>query len=339
MQRALELAANGLGRVSPNPLVGCVIVHDDTIIGEGWHEQYGSPHAEVNAIHSVKDPSLLPYATLYVNLEPCSHHGKTPPCADLIVEKNIGRVVIANGDPNPLVTGRGIRKLQESGIAVEQGVLEQEGRQLNRRFFTFMEQQRPYIILKWAQTQDGFIARENFDSKWISNELSRKLVHKWRAEEDAVMVGTHTALYDNPRLNVRDWEGRDPVRIVVDKDRKVPVASHLFDQSQSTLCYNAIETRSDEYNQFIQLDFSSDIIPQVLKDLHRRKVQSVIVEGGARLLTAFITGGWWDEARIFTGTQHFGNGIAAPDITGQETDRLSIEEDTLQVLVNAKNQA
>ena len=200
MQRALELARLGLGNVSPNPMVGCVIVKDGKIIGEGHHEQYGGPHAEVNAVQAVKDQSLLPQSTAYVTLEPCSHFGKTPPCADLLVRHQVKRVVICNEDPNPLVAGQGIERLRNAGIEVEIGLLREEGRVLNRRFFTAFEKKRPYVILKWAQTTDGFVARENYDSKWISNTYSRQLVHKWRAEEDAILVGTNTARYDNPSL-------------------------------------------------------------------------------------------------------------------------------------------
>ncbi|MEQ9412696.1 MAG: bifunctional diaminohydroxyphosphoribosylaminopyrimidine deaminase/5-amino-6-(5-phosphoribosylamino)uracil reductase RibD, partial [Cyclobacteriaceae bacterium] len=213
MLRAMELAKNGIGHVSPNPLVGCVIVYEGKIIGEGWHGKYGEAHAEVNAVNAVADKSILNGAAVYVNLEPCAHTGKTPPCADLLVKHKVKRVVIANVDPNPLVAGKGIAKLKDAGVEVLTGVLEEAGRELNKRFFTFLKHKRPFVILKWAQTSDGFIARENFDSKWISNEYSRKLVHKWRTEEDSILVGYNTALYDNPKLTARDWTGRNPVRI------------------------------------------------------------------------------------------------------------------------------
>jgi len=214
MRRALELAVKGRGKVSPNPMVGCVIVKNESIIGEGWHKQYGQAHAEVNAINEVSDKSLLTGADLYVTLEPCAHHGKTPPCANLVAQYAFRKVYICNVDPNPLVAGKGLEIIQKAGIQTETGILEEDGKRLNARFFTFMQQNRPYIILKWAETGDGFIARNDYSSKWISGNLSRQLVHKWRAEEDAIMVGTNTARYDNPALNVRDWTGTNPTRIL-----------------------------------------------------------------------------------------------------------------------------
>lgn len=312
MQRALTLAALGRQDVSPNPMVGCVIVHDGLIIGEGYHQKYGGPHAEVNAINSVKDQELLKDATLYVTLEPCAHFGKTPPCANLIVQKQIPRVVVCNVDPNPLVAGKGIQILKEAGIEVQDRIAEKQGWELNKRFFTYHSLKRPYIILKWAQTADGFIARENFDSKWISDKLSRTLTHKWRSEEDAIMVGTNTALKDNPHLTNRAWSGYSPLRIVIDKNLKLAPSSNLFDQSQTTLCYNAIEDRADEYNQFIKLDFSTELIPQIMDDLYQRKIQSVLVEGGSGLHYSFIQHNVWDEARVFVSkSATFGKGVGA----------------------------
>jgi len=267
MRRALELATNGLGKVSPNPLVGCVVVHQGRIIGEGWHRQYGQPHAEVNALASVQDRSLLPESTLYVNLEPCSHVGKTPPCADLIVKEKLAKVVVANRDVNPLVSGKGIKKLRDAGIPVVADILEPEGRRLNRRFFTWMEKKRPHIILKWAETADGFIARKNYDSKWISDEYSRQLVHKWRTEEDAIMVASGTAWHDNPRLNVRNWSGRNPVRIVVDRFLKVGTHRHLFDGSQRTICFNTVQESSRENLEYVRLQ-TENILPEILEHLY-----------------------------------------------------------------------
>lgn len=313
MQRALELAALGLGHVSPNPMVGCVIVHDNRIIGEGWHRRHGESHAEVLALNQVKNKALLPESTLYVTLEPCSHHGKTPPCADRIVQEGVGRVVICNKDSNPLVKGEGIRKMEAAGIKVENHLLEQEGRRLNKRFFTFYEKQRPYILLKWAQTADRFIARENFESKWISHEFSRKIVHKWRTEEDAVMVGTNTAQYDNPRLNARDWPGKNPVRIVVDKNLRLDRKLLLFDHSQPTLCYNLQENRKEKNLQFIKLN-PENFSEALFYDLFEKKIMSVMIEGGSSLLQNLIAEGLWDEARVFESKATFGAGISAPTL-------------------------
>ena len=283
MRRALELAKNGAGKVSPNPLVGCVIVHDGRIIGEGWHQKYGEAHAEVNAIASVHDKELLKQSTLYVNLEPCSHTGKTPPCADLIVSHNVRTVVIANRDSNPLVSGSGIRKLKAAGMEVITDVLSREGYEVNKRFFIYMEKKRPQIILKWAETADGFIARTNNDSRWISDEYSRQLVHKWRSEEDAVLVASGTAWYDNPMLNVRNWTGRDPVRVVIDRYLKLGSNQHLFDGQQPTLCYNLVKQQDYDNLQFVQLQ-KENFLERMTEDLYRRRIQSVIVEGGGQLL-------------------------------------------------------
>jgi diaminohydroxyphosphoribosylaminopyrimidine deaminase / 5-amino-6-(5-phosphoribosylamino)uracil reductase len=316
MMRALELAALGRGQVSPNPMVGCVIVHNDRIAGEGWHRRYGDWHAEVNAVNAVEHPSVLSEATAYVTLEPCSHFGKTPPCSDLLIRHRLKRVVICNLDSNPLVSGRGIAKLQEAGIEVETGILEGQGRALNSRFFTYVEKKRPYVILKWAETADGFIARTNYDSKWISHPLSRKLVHQWRAEEDAILVGTRTALYDNPQLNVRDWSGRDPVRVVLDKQLQIPSFHHLFDQSQATICFNLLKNEKSGSIEYVQLEQSRDLIKPMLEALYQRKVQSVIVEGGSQLLQAFIEQQLWDEIRLFRSRAIFSDGIAAPAFKG-----------------------
>jgi diaminohydroxyphosphoribosylaminopyrimidine deaminase / 5-amino-6-(5-phosphoribosylamino)uracil reductase len=329
MQRAFELAQLGKGSVSPNPLVGCVIVCDDFIIGEGWHQQYGEAHAEVNAVNSVHDKSLLKQSTVYVNLEPCSHHGKTPPCVDLLIAHKVKRVVISNEDTNPLVAGKGIGKLRAAEIEVIEGVLKEEGRELNKRFFQFMEKSRPYIILKWAQTADGFIAHENYDSKWISNDHSRQLVHKWRAEEDAILVGRKTVAYDNPQLNVRDWSGRDPVRIVIDRFLKLDERLHVFDRTQQTLVYNVLKHEEHTNLSLVRLDDDQSFLWHLLKDLHKRKIQSLIVEGGQHTLQHFIDQGLWDETRIFTSTKSFGVGIQAPKLRGNLTSQQSVLTDTL----------
>ena len=333
MRRAMELAQAGLGSVSPNPMVGCVIVHNGLIIGEGYHQQYGGPHAEPNAIASVKDQSLLGESTIYVTLEPCAHWGKTPPCANLLVEKKVRKVVIGALDTNPLVAGKGIQILRDAGIEIVSGVLEMEIRFQNRRFFCFMEKQRPYIILKWAQTADGFIARNNFDSKWISNSLSRQMVHRWRAEEDAIMVATNTARYDDPQLNVRDWTGSNPTRIVLDKNRSLDPNLKLFDQSQTTICYTADYSGKQENLEFVALGEKFGL-NAILNDLYGRKIESIIVEGGAKLLQSFIEQNLWDEARVFRSQTVFGAGIEAPRFGGKILERRELTGDELTIFKN-----
>ncbi len=330
MRRALELAEFGRGNVSPNPMVGCVIVHNEKIIGEGYHQLYGGPHAEVNAVNSVENPELLKESTVYVTLEPCSHWGKTPPCADLLVEKQVKKVVIAAIDSNPLVGGKGIQTLRNAGIEVETGLLEQEARWQNRRFFTQIEKQRPYVILKWAQTSDGFVAHEDFSSKWISGTQSRQLVHKWRAEEDAILVGKNTALYDNPSLNVRDWVGKNPIRIVLDSNLELPENLNFFNQSIPTICFNSKKSETQENLDFVNLgdNFS---ISDILKELNSRKIQSLIVEGGSKVLTGFIESGLWDEARVFTGKAKFKTGIPTPQLNQNPIETLQIGEDILNI--------
>lgn len=343
MRRALELAALGRGTVSPNPLVGCVIVHDmpdntPRIIGEGWHRQYGGPHAEVNAVRSVKpeDEHLLPDATVYVTLEPCAHWGKTPPCADLLIEKRVKRVVIGNEDPYPLVDGRGIGKLRAAGIDVEIGLLSDEGRYMNRRFFTSVEKQRPHIILKWAETADGFIAGPGGEAVKISGDLSHRLVHRWRAEEDAIMVGTNTARLDNPRLNVRLWPGRNPTRIVIDKYLTLPTTLHLFDGSQPTLVYHLTGTPNHTsevtYQQLTETSDRPDqpFLSQLLTNLHERRIQSLLVEGGKTLLQSFIDAGSWDEMAVFKSPLVLGAGVTAPVIRGQWVATETVGDDELR---------
>lgn len=343
MRRALELATLGRGHVSPNPMVGCVIEHQGRIIGEGWHQHYGESHAERNAILSVRpeDAHLLPSSTAYVTLEPCSHFGKQPPCADLLIEKRIGRVVCCNDDPNPLVSGQGFQKLREAGIAVETGLLNETGRALNARFFTFMEKNRPYVILKWAETADGYVAGEEGQPVQISGPLSQRLVHRWRAEEDAIMVGTNTARTDNPRLNVRLVPGRNPTRIVIDKQLRLDQHLNLFDGSQPTLGYNFIKTETVGQTSYIQLSPDKPFLPQLLADLHERRIQSVLVEGGTTLLNSFLDAGLWDEMRVFrsqtmlSGVAGAGNpvngGVKAPIVRGQLIGREQVGEDELSI--------
>ncbi|MBI1766946.1 MAG: bifunctional diaminohydroxyphosphoribosylaminopyrimidine deaminase/5-amino-6-(5-phosphoribosylamino)uracil reductase RibD [Bacteroidetes bacterium] len=329
MQRALELARLGIGHVSPNPRVGCVIVHDNKIIGEGWHKKFGDAHAEVNAIESVENKSLLKESTVYVNLEPCSHFGKTPPCTDLLVKHQVKKVLIANVDTNPQVSGNGIKKLKEAGIELVTGVLEKEGRELNKRFFTFAEKRKPYIILKWAQTSDGFVAQKNFGSKWISNEFSRQLVHQWRTEEDAVLVGTRTASHDNPLLTVRDWSGRNPTRIVIDRFLRLNSHLHLFDKKTKTICYNVLRHEEHVDLLFVRLD-ENNFIGDLVNDLQGQKIQSVIIEGGAQTLQLFIDAKLWDQARVFTSSRTFGDGIKAPVFHGILTSEQFIQSDRLE---------
>lgn len=333
MRRAMELAGLGLGSVSPNPLVGCVVVCDDRIIGEGWHKKFGGPHAEVNAINAVTNSSLLPSATVYVNLEPCSHVGKTPPCADLLVEKRVKRVVIANSDTNPLVAGKGIARLRAAGIEVSLGVLAQEGRWLNRRFFAYICEGRPYVILKWAESADGRMSSADGKPLWISNACSRRRVHQWRTQEDAVLVGAGTAELDNPRLNVRDWSGRNPVRVVLDPSLRLPDTLHLFDASQPTLRYNLVKDASDQNTTKVKIE-GRELLPAAFSDLAKRNIGSVMVEGGRETLTRFIAGGWWHEARIFKAPHDLGEGMAAPKIDGELVSEDEIGGDRLSVVIN-----
>lgn len=335
MLRALSLANRGIGNVAPNPLVGCVIVHQDKIIGEGWHEQFGGPHAEVNAIRSVQDKSLLKDSTLYVSLEPCSHTGKTPPCADLIIEMGIPKVVIATTDPNPLVSGNGIKRLRQNGIEVIYGILESRARFLNRRFFVFHEKKRPYIILKWAQSKDGYIdaAREKGEkgSIAISGPEAHQLVHQWRAEEASILIGKNTGMVDNPSLTVRLWKGKNPVRVLIDPMLELPGDSKLFNDEARTIVFNRLETRTIFHVDRIQLDFSEPILPRILEYLHFEGIQSVLVEGGAETLKHFINANLWDEIRRFSSKNELGNGLKAPELKLQSQVKQAIAEDTLEV--------
>ncbi len=333
MQRALQLAKNGLGSVSPNPMVGCVIVHNNKIIGEGWHQQFGEDHAEVNAINSIVDNELLSEATVFVTLEPCSYVGKTPACSNLLVKSGVKKVVIATLDPNPKVSGNGIKTLKNAGIEVETGVLTNDSITLNKRFFINQLLNRPYIFLKWAQTKDGFIAHKNFDSKWISNEYSRQLVHQWRAEEDAILVGKNTAKYDNPSLTVRDWHGKDPTRVVLDRNLELSSKLNLFNGEVETLVYNLKENRKDKGVEFIKLE-GHDFLSELLKDVYQRGIGSIIIEGGSQVLAQFIALGLWDEARVFSSNQLFGEGIKAPQLLEPSTKKEQIKEDELSYYYN-----
>jgi diaminohydroxyphosphoribosylaminopyrimidine deaminase / 5-amino-6-(5-phosphoribosylamino)uracil reductase len=313
MHRALQLAKLGGGNVAPNPMVGCVIVLENEIIGEGWHQKYGEAHAEVNAIKSIKAPINLSESTVYVSLEPCSHFGKTPPCADLLIENKVKKVLICNLDPNPLVAGKGIEKLKNAGIEVEIGVLEKEGRELNKRFFTFIEKKRPYIILKWAQTADGFVAGENGVPIQISNEFSSKLVHKMRAENAAIMVGTNTALNDNPNLSTRNWHGKNPIRVLIDKQLRFKQTMNIFNEEAESLIYNLHGNGKIGNAQYVQLPETDDFLNDLIQDLYQRNIQSVMVEGGTKLLESFLKLGLWDEALVIVSDKIIDAGIKTPD--------------------------
>ena len=340
MQRCIDLATLSTGKVAPNPMVGAVLVNDNRIIGEGHHEYYGGPHAEVNCIDSVNenDRNLIPTSVLYVSLEPCSHFGKTPPCADLIIRNNIKKVVIGSRDPFIEVNGRGIEKLRAAGIEIITGVLENKCRELNKRFFTFHIQHRPYVVLKWAQTQNGKIAATStssgFSTKtilsddvqnkrlYISNEYTNRLVHKWRSEEASILVGTNTALMDDPALTNRYWPGNSPVRLVVDMDLKLPAGLRMFNDSKSyTIIFNSRQHELPDFTipmtsagvGFYQVTHDVSLVHQVVHALYQLKIQSVLVEGGAKLLQAFIDEGLWDEARIITNTGlHVPDGLSSP---------------------------
>ncbi len=334
MKRCIELANKAMGYASPNPMVGSVIVYEGKIIGEGYHENYGKSHAEVNAIASVKDKSLLPKSTLYVNLEPCAHFGKTPPCSNLIIEHKISKVVIGCIDSFSEVAGKGIVKMENAGIEVIVGVLEKESRALNKRFFTFHEKERPYIILKWAESKDGFIAPKNQTAPfWMTSSESKKLVHQWRAEEDAILVGRITAKKDNPSLTVREVEGQNPVRIVIDKDLKLSDELNLFDSDSKTIVFNAIKTEEIDSNYFIKITLNN-LIENILSELYKQNIQSIIIEGGRKTLQSFIDENMWDEARIFTANKELTDGVKSPNIKGEIIEETEVGGDSLEVIIN-----
>ncbi|SHF52781.1 bifunctional diaminohydroxyphosphoribosylaminopyrimidine deaminase/5-amino-6-(5-phosphoribosylamino)uracil reductase RibD [Dysgonomonas macrotermitis] len=331
MQRCLQLAANGSGHVSPNPMVGAVVVHKGKIIGEGYHREYGKAHAEVNAINSVKDKSLLCESTIYVSLEPCSHYGKTPPCSQLIIDSRIPKVVIATLDPYFKVSGRGINMLKEAGIEVKTGVLEAEARNLNKGFFAAQQENRPYIYLKWAQTRDGYIDRARVEGKPkiptpISNTYTRMLVHKMRSEVASIMVATNTAVNDNPSLTTRYWAGRNPVRLILDRSLRVPSDYQVLDDNVDTIvfCEKAPENNNRKRTSFVEIPFGKEMIPVIMRELHSRKINSVLVEGGALLLQSFIDAKAWDEAYIEVADIIFESGVKAPRIDGVLIDDKEI---------------
>ena len=347
MRRCLELAQRGIGATRPNPSVGAVIVVDDEIIGEGFTSSYGGNHAEVNAITSICDTKRLTRATIYVTLEPCSHYGKTPPCSDLILERGIPRVVIGCMDTNSVVSGKGIEKLKRGGCEVIMGVLESECKEHHRRFFTFHNQKRPYIILKWAETSDGFISPSEREEKapvWITNIRSRQLVHQWRAQEHGILIGTKTVLEDNPKLNVRLWKGNYPVRIIIDRKLRIQEEAHVNDGTVKTIFIYDIQTkyhsRSISSNNhahqsvFEQVDFSKPLGTQICSVLHQHQIQSIIVEGGTKTLQTFIDEDLWDEARVFKGDVLFGNGVRAPKLQRGAIEQQRVGSDDLKIYKN-----
>ena len=337
IKRCLEISKLGIGTTRPNPSVGAVLVVDDRIIGEGFTSPYGGNHAEVNAISAVKDQTLLAIATMYVTLEPCSHFGKTPPCADLIIKSEIKKVVIGCIDSNVLVAGKGIERLQNAGCEVIVGVLEKECKAHHKRFFTFQTKKRPFIILKWAQTLDAYVAPKNRAIQapvWITNEASRQLVHKWRCEEQAILVGTTTVLDDNPRLDVRYWKGEDPVRIVIDKELKIPTNLKVYDGSVKTIFINERSTSVKGAIFFEKINFSKPIAIQICEVLFKHNIQSLIVEGGTKTIQTFIDENLWDEARVFSGEVHFNDGVNAPKFDVIPTNKENIKGDILKTYLN-----
>ena len=339
MQRCLDLAVLGAGTVSPNPMVGAIIVHQEEIIGEGYTSPYGGPHAEVNAVQDAiarlgeeKARLLFGESTVYVSLEPCAHHGKTPPCADMLVDLGFKTLYIACQDSFAKVNGEGIKRLRDSGAEVHIGLLEQEAKWLNRRFFTHIAQHRPYVILKWAETADGYFAPSDGTQKWISNAASKQLVHKWRAEEDAILVGANTARIDNPSLTVREWQGRNPRRVLIDKKLSVSRTSALYDDEAETIVFNAEKTDWQGNIKYIELENFDLYLPQnILYQLYLMDVQSILIEGGVKTLQLFIDAGLWDEARVFRSGKRWGEGVSAPKLSGTLLESTAVSDNTLSV--------
>lgn len=348
MHRCIELAKTAAGNVAPNPMVGAVLVHEGRIIGEGFHQQYGKAHAEVNCINAVaeEDLALIPHSTLYVSLEPCAHFGKTPPCADLIIRHRIPHVVVGCRDPFTEVNGKGIEKLKAAGIRVDVGILEKECRELNKRFFTFHERHRPYVILKWAQSNNGKIAGLSSQRILISNAYSNRLVHRWRSEEPAMLVGTRTALADDPALTTRLWPGKNPIRLVIDLHLKLPQTLHLFDDAAPAIVFNLHQNTIEDFNDrsfidnrstvFYQVTDTVSIVHQVLHALYQLNIQSVLVEGGARLLQSFIDEAMWDEARIITNNDLLiPEGLSAPALPVKDAQRKEVfDADSIHYYTN-----
>jgi diaminohydroxyphosphoribosylaminopyrimidine deaminase/5-amino-6-(5-phosphoribosylamino)uracil reductase len=337
MRRCLELAAKAEGFTSPNPMVGAVVVHNGLIIGEGYHLRAGTPHAEVHALNAVKDRSLLPASTLYASLEPCSHYGRTPPCADLIISSGIRRVVVGTVDTSLKVSGRGIARLREAGVEVVTGVAEEECRHINRRFFSWHERQRPWVVLKWARSTDGFIdlVRQPGDTAephWITGTTERILVHRWRAAEDAILAGGGTIRADNPSLDVRLWQGKNPLRVIVSRTGAMDPRSKVFDGSVDTLLFTCNGKVILPGTETIKLGDNQYFIEEVIKTLHARGVQSLFVEGGAFIIRHFIETGLWDEARRFTGVMRFGSGLPDPFPGFRPEKTVKFEKSILEIM-------
>ncbi|MBR5434430.1 MAG: bifunctional diaminohydroxyphosphoribosylaminopyrimidine deaminase/5-amino-6-(5-phosphoribosylamino)uracil reductase RibD [Bacteroidales bacterium] len=339
MQQCLDLAQSAFGNTYPNPMVGCVIVHHGNVIGKGFHHKAGEPHAEVNAINSVKNQELLSESTLYVNLEPCAHFGKTPPCADLIISKNIKRVVVGCIDTFSKVSGKGVEKLKNAGIDVTINVLEKESRFLNRRFFTYHEKKRPYIILKWAQSADGFIDKcrdEKTSEKGvrITDDICLGTSHLWRSQEQAILVGTTTAVCDNPSLTTRLVNGKNPLRLAWDLHDKIPATHHLKDNSTATIIFSNSSKENTDCTEYVQVTNPQNLLQETLDCLYQKGIQSLIVEGGTKTLQTCIDANLWDEARIFTTEELFHRGVCAPNLQHAEAQKVSIGNAQLSILYN-----
>lgn len=329
MRRCIQLAKNGLGTTYPNPMVGCVIVYNRNVIAEGWHKRAGGAHAEVNAVSQIENKEILKDCEIFVSLEPCSHFGKTPPCSDMIIRYNFKRVVVGTTDPNSKVNGAGIQKMRNAGICVQTDVLKDECVALNKRFFCFHQNKRPYIILKWAETADGFMATADGKQRWITNQYSKQLVHKWRAEEQAILVGYNTATIDNPQLNARLWSGNHPVRIVFDRDLSLSQKLNLFDKQQHTIVFSEFDSK--EGAEVIKINFDNQTEETVLEKLYEIGIQSLIIEGGRKTLDGFITKNLWDEARVFSSNENWGNGIKSPCFTAKLVEQKFIGLDNLKI--------
>lgn len=338
MERCLQLAILGKTKVSPNPMVGAVLVYNDRIIGEGYHMQYGGPHAEVNCLNSVKeiDRHLISQSTIYVSLEPCAHFGKTPPCADLIIKNAIPKVVVGCRDPFDQVDGKGIEKLRQAGIEVEMSKLEKKCRNLNRRFFTFHLKKRPFIVLKWAQTADGFIGHDTDERLYISGQSTNIITHQWRSEEDAILIGTNTAVNDRPSLTTRNFPGKNPIRMLLDKKLVVAADAPIYNEESKTVVFNLKKNEVHSHVQFVKIDSETNILEAMLGFCYKNKIQSILVEGGKMLLESFLKRDLWDECRVITNVNLFvGTGVKAPQLPASKSriSHQTLGNDTINIFV------